>query len=135
MIFNKSTEYSFKVLSYMCEAKGHKYLSAGDIALAINIPKEFLSKILQKLTHKGFVNSKRGKGGGFKILKTKNEIAIKELIKLFDNENFYSKCLIGLNDDCPECKCSVHNNWENLKTTLLKSNLEDIKENYFFTFK
>jgi len=126
MIFNKSTEYSFKILIYMCDAKGNKYLSAGDIASAINIPKEFLSKILQRLTHKGFVYSKRGKGGGFKILKTKNEIAIKELISLFDNENFYSKCLIGLFDDCNECKCSVHIHWENLKTVLVSSNLGNI---------
>ncbi|MBI1931289.1 MAG: Rrf2 family transcriptional regulator [Ignavibacteriales bacterium] len=135
MIFNKSTEYSVKILIYMNEVKGYKYLSAGDISSAIKIPKEYLSKILQRLTHRGFVYSKRGKGGGFKLLKSNNEIELKELINLFDNEKFYTKCLIGLSDDCNQCKCSVHNNWVNLKNVLVSSNLENIKSDSFFTLK
>lgn len=127
MIFNKSTEYSFKVLLYMNNVNGKEYLSVGDIASAINIPKEYLAKILQRLSNKGFVNSKRGKGGGFKILKTKSEINLKEVINLFDNKNFYSKCLIGLFDNCSECKCSIHIHWENVKILLLSSNLENIQ--------
>ena len=131
MIFNKSTEYSVRILLFMCEAGDYKYFSATEIANVVNIPKEYLSKILQKLTHKGIVVSKRGKGGGFKLLKSKNEIELNELINLFDNEKFYSKCLIGLFDNCNDCKCSFHNQWVNLKTVLISSNLENIKTTLF----
>ncbi len=77
MIFNKSTEYSVRILLYMSELDNYKYFSATEIADAILIPKEYLSKILQKLAKKGIVYSKRGKGGGFKLLKSKKEIKIK----------------------------------------------------------
>jgi Rrf2 family transcriptional regulator, iron-sulfur cluster assembly transcription factor len=127
MIFNKSTEYSVRILLYMCEMENYKYFSATEIARAIKIPKEYLSKILQQLTKKGFVYSKRGKGGGFKIIKTKKEIKIMELINLFENKNFYNKCLIGLSEDCEECRCIIHSKWTNIKSILVSTSLDNIK--------
>lgn len=126
MIFNKSTEYSVRILLYMSELDNYKYFSATEIADAILIPKEYLSKILQKLAKKGIVYSKRGKGGGFKLLKSKKEIKIKDLINLFENQKFYSQCLIGLSEECDNCKCIIHTKWTNIKSILSSTSLNDI---------
>ena len=61
----------------------------------------------------GFLGSKKGKGGGYYLLKPPEEIAISEVYRLLEGPiamvpcvslNFYEKC-----DDCEdEQTCSVH---------------------------
>jgi Rrf2 family protein len=115
MLFSKSTEYSIKILLYLSKENFSSYLSAGNIASAVGLPKEYISKILQSLTHYGIVGSQKGKGGSFKLIKSPLKIRLIDLINAFENESFFTKCVIGLFSDCKECECPIHKKWETLK--------------------
>lgn len=78
-----------------------------------NISHKFLESILLSLKKAGILGSKKGKGGGYYLLKSANEILMSEVIRNLEGPiamvpcvslNYYEKC-----DDCPtEEQCSVH---------------------------
>ena len=84
-----------------------------EIARHENIPQKFLESILLTLRNTGFLGSKKGKGGGYYLLKEPGEILMTTVIRVLEGPiamvpcvslNFYEKC-----DDCPdENKCAVH---------------------------
>jgi Rrf2 family protein len=55
-----------------------------DIAEANNIPKKFLDTILGELRNAGFVNSKKGKGGGYTLAKSAQSIRVGHIIRVLD---------------------------------------------------
>jgi len=83
------------------------------IAESENISQKYLESILLTLRKAGFLGSKKGKGGGYYLLKTPEDIKMAEVMRVLEGPiamvpcvsmNFYEKC-----DDCPdEDACSVH---------------------------
>jgi len=84
-----------------------------EIAKARNIPRKFLESILLALKNNGFLGSKKGKGGGYYLLRPANEIPLTSVMRVLEGPiamiscvslNYYEAC-----DDCPdEATCSVH---------------------------
>ncbi len=78
-----------------------------------NISHKYLESILLSLRKAGFLGSKKGKGGGYYMLKAPSEVLMTDVIRVLEGPiamlacvslNFYEKC-----DDCPdENACSVH---------------------------
>lgn len=132
MLFNKKTEYSIKILLFMAERKNNSFINAGEIASAVELPKEFLSKILQTLTHFGIVDSQKGKGGGFRLGVSSDQIKLIELINAFEDEAFFKTCIIGMYKECRGCNCPMHNDWESLKEEMKNSLLIDIRKSKNF---
>src|SRR5690606_35062462 len=77
-----------------------------------NISKKFLEIILLQLKNSGFLGSKKGKGGGYYLIREPEDISVAALIRILEGPiamlpcvslNFYEKC-----DDCKdEQTCSI----------------------------
>ena len=88
-------------------------MQISEIAKSENISHKFLESILLTLRKAGLLGSKKGKGGGYYLLKEPAEILMTDVIRSLEGPiamvpcvslNFYEKC-----DDCPdENACSVH---------------------------
>ena len=87
---------------------GAEIVLTDDIAKSENIPKKFLELILLDLKHAGYVRSKQGSKGGYRLVQDPSEITLAEIYRLFDgaialvpcvSQKFYEKC-----DDCPDEK-------------------------------
>ena len=112
-MISKKTKYGLKALSYLARQSGSDPLQIAKISEEENIPQKFLESILLSLRRTGYLGSKKGKGGGYYLLKPPAEISIAEVYRILEGPiamlpcvslNFYEKC-----DDCPdENKCSVH---------------------------
>ena len=84
-----------------------------EIAEKESIPKKFLESILLELKHKGFLQSKKGKGGGYLLARSPNQISFGEVIGLFGNPFSALPCLDAkAHRRCDECKkgstCGIH---------------------------
>lgn len=112
---------------YLIHERTNYRLNAKEISEAVQLPKEFTSKILQVLAKHNVVNSRRGKGGGFKIAKSADAILLGELIDMFYDKHFLSKCLIGFKNDCIDCTCPMHNDWTKLKNQMYGSKISEIE--------
>lgn len=95
------------------------------IAESENISHKFLESILLDLKKAGFLGAKKGKGGGYYLLKTPDHILMTEIIRVLEGPiamlpcvslNYYEKC-----DDCPdEEACSVHRLMIEVRDSTLK---------------
>lgn len=103
---------------YLASQKDKKPVQISEIAQHENISQKFLESILLSLRKTGFLGSKKGKGGGYYLIKNPKEVLMTDIMRILEGPiamvpcvslNFYEKC-----DDCPdEESCSVH--WLMLK--------------------
>jgi len=112
-MLSKKTKYGLKALSYLAKQEQHVPVLISEISESENISKKFLESILLTLKKNGILSSKKGKGGGYYLLKKPTEIKISTVIRLLEGPiamlpcvslNYYEKC-----DDCKsEDLCSLN---------------------------
>ncbi len=112
-MLSKKTKYGLKALAYLAARDVKRPLQIGEIARSENISQKFLESILLTLRKAGLLGSRKGKGGGYYLIKEPSEIQMTTVIRVLEGPiamipcvslNFYEKC-----DDCPDEKtCPVH---------------------------
>lgn len=112
-MLSKKTKYGLKALTYLARQENRTPVQIGVISKSENISQKFLESILLTLRKNGFLGSKKGKGGGYYLLKDPKDIEMTSVMRILEGPiamvpcvslNFYEKC-----DDCPdENTCSVH---------------------------
>jgi Rrf2 family protein len=112
-MLSKKTKYGLKALTFLANQKNRNPIAIAEIAKHENISQKFLESILLTLRRTGYLGSKKGKGGGYYLIKDPSEIPMTTVMRVLEGPiamvscvslNFYEKC-----DDCPdEQSCSVH---------------------------
>ena len=93
VFFSKKCEYAIQAILLMAASENDCICPAEEISKKLNIPKEFISKILQSLCESRIIESKRGKTGGFKLAKHPSEIKLIDIVEAIDGlESFNSLC-------------------------------------------
>ena len=110
MLTNKG-KYGLKALVYLAELPPGQLALVNDIAVANNIPKKFLDAILGELRNAGFVQSRKGKGGGYRLARLPEDIRVGSIVRVLDgplapypcaSRTRYEAC-----DDCDVTTCQV----------------------------
>jgi len=111
-MISQKAKYALRALAVLARASDKTPMLIADIAEQQKIPKKFLEQILLDLKHRGLVMSKRGKDGGYLLLKPAHEITFGEILRMIDgpiaplpclSQTAYRKC-----DDClSEAECEI----------------------------
>lgn len=105
-MLSRKTKYGIKALTYICNHDADAPIPIAIIAKEENIPHKFLESILLTLKKGGLLAAKKGKGGGYYLLKDPNDILMTDIFRLLNGPiamvpcvslNFYENC-----DDCPD---------------------------------
>lgn len=124
-MISKKCKYAIKAILYIARNEQHdKAIFSSEIAENEGIPKKFLESILLDLRNNGMLRSRRGKNGGYSMLKQPEQINFTEIIRIMDGPiamlpcvslNYYSPCL--------ECKdeetCVIRNVFEKVRDATL----------------
>jgi Rrf2 family protein len=112
-MLSKKTKYGIKAITFIARQEDKSPVQIATISKSENISHKFLESILLTLRKSGFLGSKKGKGGGYYLLKEPRDILMTDIIRVLEGPiamvpcvslNYYEKC-----DDCPdEDACSVH---------------------------
>lgn len=84
MQLTKHTDYAFRILIFLASREQKGLTTIQEIAERYQISRNHLMKIVQKLSHAGFVNSIRGNQGGIHLGKAPAEIGLREVIELME---------------------------------------------------
>lgn len=84
MKLSKKSEYACLALIDLSRNYETDYVKIVDIATRWSIPKKFLEQILLNLKTSGYVRSKKGSDGGYRLNKTPEQITLAEIIRLMD---------------------------------------------------
>ena len=112
-MLSKKTKYGIKALTFLGRQENRTPVAIATISKSENISLKFLESILLTLRKNGILGSKKGKGGGYYLLKEPTEIPMTAIMRILEGPismvpcvslNFYEKCA-----DCPdENACAVH---------------------------
>lgn len=104
-MLSKKTQYAFHALIYLAENVDKGPILISEIASEKNISIKFLENILLELKNAGILGSKKGKGGGYYLMRTPKEIPLARIIRLLDGPIALLPC-VSLNyyERCDNCK-------------------------------
>jgi len=113
-MISQKAKYALRALIALASAGPGSSLQISEIAQAQSIPKKFLEQILLDLKHHGIVMSRRGKGGGYILLRKASDVTFGEVLRLIDGPIAPLPCLSKIAyrrcDDCvSEASCEVRN--------------------------
>ena len=97
MRISAKTDYALRAVVELAAAGGDGTTVKGErLASAQGIPLRFLENILLELRHAGFVESRRGADGGYRLARPAAEITLADVIRAIDGP------LAGVTGDRPE---------------------------------
>jgi Rrf2 family iron-sulfur cluster assembly transcriptional regulator len=118
--FSKSCEYGLQAVLFIAKQNSSRSLHLEEIASELNLPKNFLSKVLQKLSRAKVVKSQKGNQGGFKLSKPATQITLGDIVLAIDGIDFLNKCILGFPGCSNEHACSLHSYWSTMREIVSK---------------
>jgi len=124
-MLSKKTKYGLKALSYLAKQTPNVPVLISDISASENISRKFLESILLTLKKNDILSSKKGKGGGYFLLKNPSEIKISTIMRVLEGPiamlpcvslNYYEKCEDCKNEEC----CGLNNLMAEVRDSTLK---------------
>jgi len=120
-MFNKETEYALRGLVYISlQNIQDKRPGTAEVAKEIDAPHFYTAKILQRLVRAGFLESIKGKGGGFYFDPDKPEIPLVRLISSIEGDRSFSGCGFGLKHCSESNPCPVHEKYAPIREAINK---------------
>lgn len=105
-------------------------MRAEQLAAAIDVPRNYLGKILHALVRAGVLRSTRGKRGGFRLAVPPAELPLVRIVSPFDDIQPRRQCLLGRSECSDRSPCPVHHRWratsEQIVTFFRETTLADV---------
>jgi len=115
-MISRTGKHALQILGHLVRNEG-EWISGQDIAVATDIPANYLGKILNNLAKHEFVESRKGWGGGFTIQTKAMTRPISEVLEVVEGPTAAEskECVYGLgqcNDDQP---CPLHQHFKPIR--------------------
>lgn len=120
-MFSKSTEYALRAIIYLAQKSSveHK-IGITELSEAIDSPKSFTAKILQKLTKDNLlISSVTGPSGGFFLMDQSKKKSLLHVLTLLEDEGIITGCILGLKECSEKNPCPMHAEYKKIKPMLL----------------
>jgi Rrf2 family protein len=95
------------------------YAGAASIARAIGAPQNYLGKLLKSLADEGLVESQKGLGGGFRLVRDPKQISLFDVVEPIEHISRWSGCILGLPVCSDTAPCAIHNRWKVVRNAYL----------------
>jgi Rrf2 family protein len=119
MLVTRETDYAVRTMLYLARNNG-KRVSVTEIAQAMQIPKTFLAKLLQRLVKQHLLVSARGMNGGFQLAKKPSEITLLDIMEIMQGPAGINVCAIDSGRCGFSSTCTVHPVWVDIRKEVEK---------------
>lgn len=115
-MFSASCHYGLQAMFYIAShCKEGCNIELKEIAEERDIPKHFLSKILQQLVREKLLSSMKGPHGGFRLNRDPATITLIDIVKAIDGLEIFDECGIGLRQCSESEPCPIHDDFKTLR--------------------
>lgn len=126
MKFSTKGRYALRVIIDLAEHNSGKYIPLTDIAARQEISEKYLESIVSVLSKNNYVDSLRGKGGGYRLNRSPDEYTVGSIIKLIEGSLAPVACLEDNAKPCERAsECRTIGMWSGLQK-LINDYLEGI---------
>lgn len=113
-------EYAVRAILHLAAQPYDRITLIQEISDAQEVPKSYLSKIMQHLTRAGLAKSRRGAKGGFFLARPAESITLRETIEAVEGPIFLNVCLIKKGECHRDEFCPVHLVWQEAQKRLFE---------------
>ena len=118
-MFNKETEYALRGLIYIkLQNLKNRRPGTAEVSKEIEAPHFFTAKILQRLVRSGYLESVKGKGGGFYFDPEKPDLPLKNLISATEGDRTFNGCGIGMRNCNEKNPCPLHEKYAPIREAI-----------------
>jgi Rrf2 family protein len=118
-VLSKPTIYAIRALLYLvAKEKENEFVSIRELAANLDLSFHFMTKILQKLTQNGIIQSSRGATGGIILKRSASSIYIADIVTAIEGSEFFEKCILGLPGCGSKKPCPMHAFWKETKSSI-----------------
>jgi Rrf2 family protein len=139
MIYTKTGEYAIRAILFLARQSEDALVMSSEVAKKEDIPSHYLAKILQRMAKYGYVDSYKGRGGGFKITKLALDSSILEIVERIEGPVITLKCVTGLKECSDEHPCPLHDEWSELRdrihNLISSKSVREVAEEYTETLR
>lgn len=115
-MLNQTAEYALRTAVLLAEQGASGSVPAAELAAQLDIPPNYLSKILHQLARDGLLVSQRGKTGGFRLARAPEQISLAQVVAGFDPVDARRGCLLGRPVCSDRTPCQAHHRWKEFST-------------------
>jgi Rrf2 family iron-sulfur cluster assembly transcriptional regulator len=134
MIYTKTGEYAIRAVLFLARQPKDKLIMSSEIAKHEEIPTHYLAKILQRMVKYGYVDSFKGRGGGFKITDLAKKSSILDIVERVEGPVINERCVTGLKQCSEENPCPLHVEWaqvrERIHNLISSKSVEEVATSY-----
>ncbi len=113
-MLSQTAEYALRAVLYLAQRADEGSVRVGEMAQALRIPHNYLSKILHRLARAGVLASTRGKAGGFQLAVAAERLRLSEIVAPFDRVDERRRCLLGRPQCSDRTACAAHSRWKDV---------------------
>jgi Rrf2 family protein len=92
---SEGSNLAIHALSYLAAVPRGRVTSVARMAEVLNVSRDHLGKVMQRLTRVGLVTSRRGPRGGFALAKKPKEVTLLQIVEAIDGPMAAPGCLLG----------------------------------------
>lgn len=114
MLLSQTAVYALKATLCLSEPAVDGPMRVDDIAERLEVPRNYLSKILHVLARNRVLDSTRGPGGGFTLRARPEDVTLLEIVQHFDALPDEAGCLLGKERCSDDDPCPAHDRWRDV---------------------
>jgi Rrf2 family protein len=114
VLFSKTQEYALQALVHLALAPTLFRLNR-DVADQLNIPGPYLAKVLKRFAQLGYLDSAKGRGGGYRVKRRALDASVREIVTVADGHDPFVGCLMGMSKCTDATACPLHDKWMGLR--------------------
>lgn len=107
----QTAEYALRAVYYIAEAPDEAPVRVSDVAAALGVPRNYLSKTLHQLARAGVLHSTRGPRGGFRLASAPGRLTLAEVVGPFLPAEGRA-CVLGRPRCSDAAPCAAHGRWK-----------------------
>jgi Rrf2 family protein len=110
MMLTQTAEYALRGVLFLGALPMGTRIRVNVMASSLDIPRNYLSKVLYELARRGILSSVRGPQGGFALALDPGTLTLSEVIEPFDP--FEDRCLLMRRPCSDLAPCIAHHQWK-----------------------
>jgi Rrf2 family iron-sulfur cluster assembly transcriptional regulator len=115
-LISTTAQYALRALVEFARSPSDEALLGRELAERTGIAKDYLAKILATLRNGQILSASPGIGGGYRLAKAPNAIALLDVVRLIDGEHSLPQCLLDREHPCSDDDpCPAHLLWSEVR--------------------
>lgn len=101
-MISSTSEYALRIVAFLASREAHS-ASRDELVEGTKTPRGYLVKVMKQLDEAGLIASQRGRGGGYRLLKTPDTISVYDVIAAIAELPRIERCPLGRPDHISLC--------------------------------